>query len=257
VISEGSTTHRFGWADDLFSQGDLTPEAAYYLRMAALRLTTIADRQVGAHPIARRTRKGLPIVAAKMNRDAGVPCVPAACSADRAHIVLGQALAARVSEATRRTAEAAVAVGLSELASGRFARPIHDLHKLATRAIARFLVTGQGTTETERNFTFRVGVMAAVFGLSVATLNQSYLLWRDSNLRVLNEEVKRLGTSLSVYDEARKLIRSSAETGIKRMVRGYNDQMEIQQAVRSVVGHPKDYRTVALHRPQPRFSSLP
>ena len=186
------------------------------------------------------------MVAAKLNRDASVPCVPAAFSADRAHIVLGQALAARVLEATRLTAEAAVAAGLSELASGRFARPIHDLHKLATRAIARFLVTGQGTTDTERNFTCRVGVMAAVFGLSVATLNQSYLLWRDSNLRVLNEEVKRLGTSLSVYDEARRLIRSSAETGIKRMVRGYNDQMEIQQAARSV----------ALHRPQRRVTAL-
>ena len=256
MISEGCTTHRFRWADDLFSQGDLTPEAAYYWRMAALRLTAIADRQVETHPTARRTRKGLPIVAAKLNRDASVPCVPAAFSADRAHTVLGQALAARVSEATRLTAEAAVAAGLSELASGRFARPMQDLHKLATRAIARFLVTGQGTTDTERNFTCRVGVMAAVFGLSVATLNQSYLLWRDSNLRVLNDEVKRLGTSLSVYDEARRLIRSSAETGIKRMVRGYNDQMEIQQAVRSVAGHPEDYRTVALHRPQPRLRAL-
>jgi hypothetical protein len=67
--------------------------------------------------------------------------------------------------------------------------------------------------------------MAAVFGLSLATLNQSYLLWRDSNLRVLNEEVRRLGTSLAIYDEAGRLIRSSAETGIKRMAQAYEYQM--------------------------------
>jgi hypothetical protein len=147
------------------------------------------------------------------------------------------------------TAEAAVAAGLQELASGRLAKPIHDLHKLATRAIARFLVTGQGTTETERNFTSRVGVMAAVFGLSVATLSQSYMLWRDSNLRVLNEEVRRLGTSLAVYDEARRLIRSSAETGIKRMAQAYEDQM---RAVR----RREDETTVEVHRPRLRARSL-
>ena len=195
--------------------------------MAASRLTAIADRQVEAHPKARRIRRGLPIVAAKLSRDASVPCVPATFSADPAQIVLGQALSARASEATRLAAEAAVAAGLPELASGRFAKPIHDLHKLATRVIARFLVTGEGTTETERNFISRVGVMAAVFGVSIATLNQSYLLWRDSNLRVLNEEVRRLGTSLAVYDEARRLIRSSAESGIKRMAQAYEYQMQV------------------------------
>jgi hypothetical protein len=140
-------------------------------------------------------------------------------------------------------AEEAVAAGFPELASGRLAKPIHDLHKLTTRAIARFLVTGQGTTETERNFTSRVGVMAAVVGLSIATLNKSYLLWRDSNLRVLNEEVRRLGTSLAVSDEARRLIRSIAETGISRMAQAYEEQMQV---LRRRGGNP----TAALHRPQ-------
>jgi hypothetical protein len=185
----------------------------------------------------------------KLSRDSSAPCTPTTFSADRAQIVLGQALAARVTEATRLTAEAAVAAGLPELASGRLAKSIYDLHKLATRAIARFLVTGQGTSETERNFTNRVGVMAAVFGVSIATLSKSYLLWRDANLRVLNEEVRRLGTSLMVYDEARRLIRSSAETGFKRMAQAYEDQMQ-------VVARLEDYRTVALHRPQLRARAL-
>ena len=204
-------------------QGDLTPELTYYLRMAVLRIA-IADRRVEER---RGIQRRVPVGALKWLRDSSLPSAPATFSADPAQIVLGQALAARATEATRLAAEAAVAAGLPELASGRFAKPLHDLHNLASRVIARFLVTGQGTTENERNFTSRVGVMAAVFGLSLATLNQSYLLWRDSNLRVLNDEVRRLGTSLAVYDEARRLIRSSAETGIKRMAQAYEYQMQV------------------------------
>jgi hypothetical protein len=132
---------------------------------------------------------------------------------------------------------------LPELASGRLAKSIHDVHKLATRAVARFLVTGQGTTESERNFIGRVGVMAAVFGLSVATLSRSCLLWRDSNLRVLHEEVRRLGTPPAVDDDARRLIRSSAETSIKRMAQAYEDQLV-------VAGRRRDSSTVTQHRPQ-------
>jgi hypothetical protein len=104
---------------------------------------------------------------------------------------------------------------------------MHDVHKLATRVIARFLTTGQGTTETERNFISRVGVMAAVFGVSISTLTRSYVLWRDTNLRVLNEEVKRLGTTLAVSDVAQRIIRSSADTGVARMLQAYDDHLKL------------------------------
>jgi len=136
-------------------------------------------------------------------------------------VALGRALAARVMEITRLTAEATLAAGLSELATRRFAQPIHDVHALTTRAIARFLVTGQGTTETERNFIARLGFTAACCGLSVTVLTQSYFLWRDTNLRVLNEEISRLRVAGSVSDLARRIIRSSADTGILRMARAY------------------------------------
>jgi hypothetical protein len=215
------------------------------MRMAAIRQTAVQEKR----PIARRVHGRAPIENLAWQRRPSRPCSPAVFAADRDQVVLGQALAARAAEATRLTAEAAVAAGLPELVSGRFAKPIHDLHKLATRAIARFLVTGQGTTETERTFTSRVGVMAAVLGLSVATLNQSYVLWRDSNFRVLNEEVRRLGTSLAIYDEARRLIWSSAETGIKRMAQAYEDQMQNG-------GRRDGHGTAALHRQQPRARSL-
>jgi hypothetical protein len=140
---------------------------------------------------------------------------------------LGHALALRVTGATKLTAEAMAAAGLSELASRGFAKLIYDVHNLTTRAIARFLITGQGTTETERNFLKRFGVTAAEHGLSVVTLTRSHLLWRDTNLRVLNEEATRLGTAPAVAEEARMIIRSSADTGILRIAGAYDDQMHM------------------------------
>ena len=96
------------------------------------------------------------------------------------------------------TAAAAVEKGLVDVGSPRFAKPIQDVHYLTSRVIARFLITGEGTTEKERNFIGRVGVMGAWYGLSIATLTRSYLLWRDTNLRILNEEVDRLGIGQAV-----------------------------------------------------------
>jgi signal transduction histidine kinase len=161
---------------------------------------------------------------------------------------LGQALAARVAESTRMTAEAAATAGLSELASHRFAKPIRHIHNLASRSVARFLITGQTTSEKERNFIGRLGVMAALYGLPVATMTRSYLLWRDSNLTVLNEEVRRLGTAVPVAAEVRAIIRSSADTGIVRMARAYDYQMHL-------VGRREDAITVALHDSETRLQA--
>ena len=121
------------------------------------------------------------------------------------------------------TAEAATAAGLFELTSRHLAKQIRDVHNLTTRAIARFLITGQGTTVTERNFIASLGVMAAQQGLSISSLTRSYILWRDTNLRVLNEEVKRLCTAVAVSEQARSIIRSSARTGILRVAIAYGD----------------------------------
>lgn len=152
---------------------------------------------------------------------------PPAFCADPASVRLGHALAARVSEVTRLTAAAAAAAGMSELTSPRLAKQIRDVHTLTSRAIARFLITGQGTTETERNFISRVGIFAARYGLSLAILSRSYVVWRDANLRVLNEEVNRLGIGQTVSSVARKIIRSSADTGLRRMARAYEYQLHL------------------------------
>lgn len=176
-------------------------------------------------PMITATRTGLPAGAFGWTLRSRSAREPAMFSADPDQGLLGHALSARITEATRMTAEAAVAAGLLELASRRFARPIHDLHNLMSRATARFLITGQGTTETERDFICRVGAMGARHGLSVTTLTRSYLLWRDTNLRILNEEVDRLGIGQPASNVARKIISSSADSGILRMARAYDYQI--------------------------------
>lgn len=173
------------------------------------------------------------------------PGAPAAFSANPDQVALGQALALRVTAATNLTAQAIAAAGLIELASHRFAKLMYDVHSLTTRAVARFLVTGQGTSETERSFLKRLGITAAAHGLSVVTLTRSYLLWRDTNLRVLNEEAARLGTAPAVAEEARMIIRSSADTGILRIAGAYDDQMH---------GVPRNGATpIALHSGRPHL----
>jgi signal transduction histidine kinase len=155
-------------------------------------------------------------------------------------VALGQALAARVAETTRTIAEAAAAAGLSELAAHRFARPLRNVNNLASRIIARYLISGQGSNEKERNFLGGLGVTAALHGLSVGTLARSYLMWRDINLRVLDEEACRLGTPLAVSEVARSVIRSTADTGIVQVARAYDNQIQ-------VVRRREDAVTVALH----------
>ena len=150
---------------------------------------------------------------------------PSSLGTDPAQARLGRALSARVMEATRLTAAAAAETGLAQLTPPSFARQIRDVHTLTSRAIARFLISSEGTTETERNFIGRVGMIAARCGLSPAVLARSYLLWLDTSLQVLNEEVNRLGIGNAVSDLAGKVIRSSAESGLRRMVRAYDYQL--------------------------------
>ena len=187
------------------SQGDLTRGHVYYLRTKMLQIRK-------SSPVAGPLAWSLP----------RAPGAPAAFSAAPDQIALGRALAARVIEATRMTDEAAAAEGLFNSGSRRFARHIHDVHSLTTRAIARFMITGQGTTQIERNFIARLGEVASQCGLSLFTLTRHHQLWRDTNLVVLNEEIRRLGTSFAVAHEARLIISSMAKTGIERLAFAYD-----------------------------------
>jgi len=154
-------------------------------------------------------------------------------------VELGRALAARAGEATALCAEAAASAGLLELASRGMAKRIRHVHNVATRAVANQLMTGQGATEKERHFIGKLGVAAATHGASVGTLARSYLLWRDADLKVLDEEAGRLATPPAIAEAARALIRSSADMGIVRLGRAFDYQIH-------EVGRREDSAALAL-----------
>ncbi|MGA7911741.1 MAG: HAMP domain-containing sensor histidine kinase, partial [Candidatus Dormiibacterota bacterium] len=154
-------------------------------------------------------------------------------------VELGRALASRAGEATAICAQAAAATGLSELSSQWMAKRIRHVHNVATGGIANLLTTGQGNTEKERHFIGKLGVEAALHGASVATMARSYLLWRDANLKVLDEEVGHLGTPPAIAEEARAMVRSSTDMGIVRLARAFDYQIH-------VVGRREDSSALAL-----------
>ncbi|HVC77141.1 MAG TPA: histidine kinase dimerization/phospho-acceptor domain-containing protein [Candidatus Micrarchaeaceae archaeon] len=139
---------------------------------------------------------------------------------------LGQALATRVSDVTHLTEAMAAKANLTELTSRRFTKPLRHIRNLSTRLYAEWLTNGSVMTPKQRDFISRLGVMAAVDGLSVGELTRSYLLFRDATLRVLDQEIARLGTPTAVVTEARSVVRATNDSAIVRMARAYDARMQ-------------------------------
>src|SRR4029077_8654096 len=116
--------------------------------------------------------------------------------------MLGLALAARVSDVTHLTEAMATEANLTELTSRRFPKPLRHIRNLSTRLYAEWLTDGSFMTAKQRDFISRLGVMAAVAGLSVGELTRSYLYFRDATLRVLDQEIARLDTPGALAAEA-------------------------------------------------------
>jgi signal transduction histidine kinase len=142
---------------------------------------------------------------------------------------LGQALAARVSDVTHLTEAMAAKANLIELTSRRFTKPLRHIRNLSTRLYAEWLTSGSVMTAKQRDFISRLGVMAAVDGLSVGELTRSYLFFRDATLRVLDQEIARLGTPAAVVTEARSVVRATNDSAIVRMARAYDARMQSDQ----------------------------
>jgi signal transduction histidine kinase len=138
---------------------------------------------------------------------------------------LGQALAARADDVTRLTEAMASDANLIELTSRRFTKPLRHIRNLSTRLYSEWLMDGTVMTVKQRDFISRLGVMAAVDGLSVAEVTRSYLFFRDAALRVLDQEATRLGSPAAIVGETRSVIRSTTDAATVRMARAYDTQM--------------------------------
>ena len=143
-----------------------------------------------------------------------------------ARLRLGQALATRVSDVTHLTEAMAAKANLTELTSRRFTKPLRHIRNLSTRLYAEWLTNGSVMTAKQRDFISQLGVMAAVDGLSVGEMTRSYLFFRDATLRVLDEEIARLGTPAAVAAEARSVVRATNDSAIVRMARAYDARMQ-------------------------------
>ena len=139
---------------------------------------------------------------------------------------LGQALASRVSDVTHLTEAMAAKASLTELTSRRFTKPLRHIRNLSTRLYAEWLMNGSVMNAKQRDFISRLGVMAAVDGLSVGELTRSYLFFRDATLRVLEQEIARLGTPAAVAAEARSVVHATNDSAIVRMARAYDARMQ-------------------------------
>ncbi len=149
---------------------------------------------------------------------------------------LGQALASRVSDVTHLTEAMAAKANLNELTSRRFTKPLRHVRNLSTRLYAEWLTNGSVMTPKQRDFISRLGVMAAVDGLSVGELTRSYLFFRDATLRVLDQEIVRLGTPAAVATEARSVVRATNDSAIVRMARAYDARMQSDKLRALVAG---------------------
>src|SRR6202790_168194 len=138
----------------------------------------------------------------------------------------GQALAARVSDVTHLTEALAAKANLTELTSRGFTKPLRHIRNLSTRLYAEWLTNGSVMTSKQQDFISRLGVMAAVDGLSVGELTRSYLFFRDATLRVLDQEIARLGTPAAIAAEARSVVRATNDSAMVRMARAYDTRMQ-------------------------------
>jgi signal transduction histidine kinase len=144
----------------------------------------------------------------------------------KARLRLGKALAARAKDVTHLTEAMVANAKLTELTSRRFTKPLRHIRNLSTRLMGEWLMNGSVMTAKQRDFISRLGVMAAVDGVSVGEMTRSYLFFRDATLRVLDEEVARLGTRAGVASEARSVIRASNDSAVVRMARAYDAEMQ-------------------------------
>jgi len=127
---------------------------------------------------------------------------------------LGQALEARCGEL-----EARLRAGLAPER-----RDVADLSAtvLATRLIARWLVTGEHASPAEQKELARTGEQPLRGRGDLGGLTKSYLSWRDLSVQFLREEATRLATGPEVLAEALTAVRRSCDSSMVRMARHFD-----------------------------------
>src|SRR5438270_452725 len=105
---------------------------------------------------------------------------------------LGEALMARADDCWRLCEEQLDRAGIAEVGTAEFRAHRRACQKLGIELMARWLLTGEVSTDEERVYLGRLGEMAARTGVSINFMARGYLMFRDTVANLIDEEAERL-----------------------------------------------------------------
>ncbi len=151
--------------------------------------------------------------------------------------LLGEALRARIEDVLELQARA-LAAGTGGGKYSDWERGPDGPARLATAVVARWLCTGETSTQDEHVRFADPGRVAADRRWPMAEITKRYLRWRDAVWQVLDEEADHLKVSDSVRSEAFTMVRASCDGAIVRVAKRLDaDLGEIQERVSYLALH--------------------
>jgi diguanylate cyclase (GGDEF)-like protein len=94
--------------------------------------------------------------------------------------------------------------------------------RLATLAVAEFLMTGRNESDEQRRLSSATGKAPLRDTISLADLTKLFLYWRDATISAVREECERLGLSSDIAGEATAIVRAGSDGSIVRMTKEFD-----------------------------------
>ena len=161
---------------------------------------------------------------------------------------LGEALGARVCEvADRAVARLARLPWQGPPPSAEYMETRHLTMVAANMLIARWLITGEETSESESEWLSHRGRATAAEHLAIVNVTRSYLAWRDAVIDCLTEDAQHLGTPPPVLEAALAGVRRSSDSAVVRMARAYDAEMD--RVMTMIEAERNAYREQSLRDP--------
>jgi diguanylate cyclase (GGDEF)-like protein len=102
--------------------------------------------------------------------------------------------------------------------------------KLATLAVAEYLMTGGNASDEQRRSSAATGKAPLRDTISLADLTKLFLYWRDATVAVVREECARLGLSSDAEAGALVVVRAGSDGSIVRMAKQFDAERRRLQA---------------------------
>ena len=143
---------------------------------------------------------------------------------------LGEALLSRVDDCWRRCEQQLAEAGIFEVGTPEFRSHRRACQKVGIELMARWLMTGEQSTQEERAFLGSLGEMAARADVSINHMARGYLMFRDTVSGLIDEEAERLHSPAPAVRAAKRVNSSSVDASIVWMTHAYDRQKVAQEA---------------------------